>query len=233
MRKTMINVLVMTATLLAQPATAQNITVEFKNLTQGIYYTPILIAAHTSAARLYEVGTAASNNLQAMAEGGDLSGLVTDLQTAGADLSENPAGGPLGPGLSTSANISNTTGNDYLSIVAMLLPTNDGFVGLDSLEIPTAPGTYHYYLNAYDAGTEANDELVNGGGAPGVPGIPVDPGANNGSGGTGVTTVEANNKVHVHRGTLGDTDALGGNSDLDNSVHRWLNPVAKVTITID
>ncbi len=175
----------------------------------------------------------ASVNLQAMAEGGDLTGLLADLQTAGSDMSENPAGGLLGPGAATSTSLTNATGNDYLSLVAMLLPTNDGFVGLDSLEIPTVPGIYHYYLNAYDAGTEANDERVNGAGAPGMLGIPADPGAGNGTNGVGVTTVETNNKVHVHRGILGDTDLTGGNSDLDSRVHRWLNPVAKVTITIN
>jgi hypothetical protein len=36
----------------------------------------------------------------------------------------------------------------------MLLPTNDGFVGLDSLTLPTNPGTYLYTLNGYDAGTK-------------------------------------------------------------------------------
>ena len=36
----------------------------------------------------------------------------------------------------------------------MLIPTNDAFVGMDSIEIPTEPGTYTYYLNAYDAGTD-------------------------------------------------------------------------------
>ena len=38
--------------------------------------------------------------------------------------------------------------------------------------------------------------------------------------------------IHVHRGVLGDTDAAGGNSDLDSRIHRWLNPVAKVELTI-
>ena len=62
------------------------------------------------------------------------------------------------------------------ALVAMLLPTNDGFVGMDALEIPTAPGTYLYPLVGFDAGTETNDELITGGGAPGVAGIPADPG---------------------------------------------------------
>jgi hypothetical protein len=67
---------------------------------------------------------------------------------------------------------------------------------------------------------------------PGVPGIPADPGGNNGSGASGVTATEHNKKVHVHRGTLGDMNLAGGISDLDSSVHHWLNPVAKVVVTV-
>ena len=47
-----------------------------------------------------------------------------------------------------------------------------------------------------------------------------------------MTTTELNDKVHIHRGNLGDTDEAGGSSDLNATIHRWLNPVAKVTITV-
>ncbi len=115
----------------------------------------------------------------------------------------------------------------------MLLPTNDGFVGLDGMSIPRRPGVYTYYLNGYDAGTEANDELITGGGDPGVPGIPGDPGANAGTGGTGrrrsSTTIPPSTSTGAWWGILNPT---GGPSDLDAGVHRWLNPVAKVTVTV-
>jgi len=123
-------------------------------------------------------------------------------------------------------------GNDHLSLVAMLLPTNDGFVGLNGWQIPTDAGTYTFTVNAYDAGTEANNEIINGGGAPGVLGIPVEPGGNGGTGGMGLTVVEENSTVHVHRGNIGDDDMTGGKSDLNNTVHRWLNPVARITVTV-
>ena len=119
-----------------------------------------------------------------------------------------------------------------------MLPTNDGFIGLNGITIPTTPGTYSYNVNAYDAGTEANDE-VRGGGAPGTAGFPVPPGSpvDTGvfaadSGGTGVTGVSAEGFVHIHRGVLGDNNNAGGASDINSSVHRWLNPVARVTITV-
>ena len=48
--------------------------------------------------------------------------------------------------------------------------------------------------------------------------------------GTGVETAVSNAKVHIHPGNIGDSDAAGGISDLDSSSHRWLNPVATITI---
>mgnify|MGYP003627913340 CR=1 FL=1 len=211
---------------------AEVIDVKVTNLTQGMYFTPLLITAHADTTDLFEIGDSASADIQAMAEGADVSGLVTLADSVGAVSSENPASGVLAPAASTMVTNMATGANDRLSIVAMLLPTNDGFVGLDSWKIPETAGTYTLYLNAYDAGTEANDELVNGGGTPGVAGIPANPGANGGANGTGVTTTESNQMIHIHRGNIGDTDLTGGISDVDSRIHRWLNPVAKVTVTV-
>ena len=223
------------ASLAISASGAAEITVTLKNLTHGTYFTPLLITAHDNDSYLFHAGEAASDELQAMAEGGDISGLSTLVGGADADTVENPANGLLAPGQTVSDIVLNTdqTGNGYLSLVAMLLPTNDGFVGLDSLKLPTTPGTYTYYLNGYDAGTEANDELITGGGAPGVAGIPAAPGGDGGMNGSGVTTTENNSAVHIHRGVLGDDDTDGGDSDLDVTIHRWLNPVAKVIVKIN
>lgn len=228
----LIRSLLVAGTLSTSPVMAQNLDISITNLTHGTYFTPLLVSAHTAGNHLFEAGVAASGHLQAMAEGGDISGLAADMAAINADSAENPAGGLLAPGGSVQFSLNTTSGNDRLSLTAMLVPTNDGFVGVDAMPIPTTPGTYRYSLNAYDAGTEANDEIVNGGGAPGVPGIPVDPGGANGTGASGVTATEANTTVHIHRGVLGDTDPSGGISDLDSRVHRWLNPVAELIITV-
>lgn len=230
--KNYMSTLFATTVLASAPVLAENITVEVTNLTHAVYFTPLLVAAHNADTRMFQVGTSASISLQAMAEGGDIAALTTDLQAVGANIIANPAAGLLAPGASAVAAIDATRRNRRLSVVAMLLPTNDGFVGLDSIPIPHQPGTYTYYLNGYDAGTEANDEIINGGGALGVPGIPADPGGNAGTGATGVSTTEHNHSVHIHRGILGDTDSAGGMSDLDSRVHRWNNPVAKVVVTV-
>ena len=219
---------------LAFPALATDFSVRIVNLTHGIAFTPFLVAAHTESTSLFNVGQAASSSLQALAEGGDFSGLVSELNTAGATLVEDPAGGFLLPGRETNADL-NTDGsaNTRLSLVAMLLPTNDGFAGLNAIEIPTAPGVYVYDVDAYDAGTEANNEIINGGGAPGVLGIPGAPAGGGGTNGTGISGADTNQTVHIHRNVLGDTDPMGGASDLDSRIHRWLNPVVRVILTVN
>lgn len=232
--KALLSATLISITLLAGTvANATEFNVRIINLTNGIWYTPFLVAAHPAGTSLFTSGQPASASLQAMAEGGDISGLVADMQAMGATLAENPAAGLLPPAMSANVDMNtDDTDNVMLSIVAMLLPTNDAFAGLNSMPIPTDPGTYVVDLPAYDAGTEANDEMITGGGMPGAAGIPADPGGLAGTGGTGVAAADANSSVHIHRNTLGDTNATGGASDLDSRVHRWLNPVVRVVVTV-
>jgi len=157
---------------------------------------------------------------------------VTTFSAVAANNIVNPYAGVLPPGISTSTDLTTDNANTQLSVVAMVLPSNDGFVGLDSITIPTTAGEYTYYLNAYDAGTEINDEIINGGGTLGVVGIPADPLSQGGTGATGVASSENNQTIHIHRGVVGDTDATGGASDLDSRIHRWLNPVAKLVLVV-
>lgn len=213
-------------------ASAAELDIEITNLTNGIFFTPLLITAHDSTVDYFTVGTAASDELQAMAEGGNISLLMGTTTTENALHIDDSEAALLAPSTSSTASM-NVGDMSHLSIVSMLLPTNDGFVGLDSWEIPQEAGTYTVYLNGYDAGTEANTELVSeGSGAPNVLGIPANPGGNGGTGGTGVATEDANPTVHIHRGNIGDISSTGGASDLDSRIHRWLNPVAKVVITV-
>lgn len=222
------------ALALASSATmAQDLSITVTNLTQGLYFTPVITAAHSSDSSVFMVGESASPELQAMAEGGDISGLSSILTGANANVNENPAAGLLAPATSASFDLINDSANTHLSVAAMVLPSNDGFIGLDSWEIPTEAGTYTIYLNAYDAGTEANDE-VRGSGAAGEAGMPVPAPLADlyGENGTGVTDMESNDKVHIHRGSLGDSDLTGGKSDINSSVQRWLNPAAKLIVTV-
>ncbi|MDR9827281.1 spondin domain-containing protein [Vibrio sp. FNV 38] len=218
--------LLVSSSALAMSATtlqAAELEITITNATKGIYFTPLIVAAHSDDLYMFRTGETASTELEVMAEGGDISGLSSVIGNAGGVVVENPAGGILDPGMSTSFDLDSGS-MGYLSLSAMLLPTNDGFVGLDNWLIPTEAGTYQASLYGYDAGTEANDELA--GSMPNPPFITF------GSGATGVELTVANDKVHIHPGNLGDSDTSGGISDLDSGSHRWLNPVATITIVV-
>ncbi|MCU7844814.1 MAG: spondin domain-containing protein [Candidatus Thiodiazotropha sp. (ex Monitilora ramsayi)] len=233
MKKTAIALILSGGLLAGGSAFAQDVSVKITNLTNATYFTPLLIAAHDRKTHLFEIGTHASPELQAMAEGGNTGGLIEQVEAAGGTYVDNPAGGLLGPSGSAEAVIDiRGKRTRFLSVTAMLLPTNDGFVGLDALKIPRRSGTYTYYLHGYDAGTEANDEIITGGGMPNVPGIPADPGGNAGVGGIESVGADHNPTVHIHRGVIGDDDPAGGPSDLDARVHTWQGPVAKLEIRV-
>ncbi len=214
--------------------------VTITNLTNGNHFTPLLVTAHAHDINLFKLGMPASPALEAMAECGDLAPLLATPEVGGedGDTIANPASGLLAPGASTTAML-NTT-EDHLSIVSMLLPTNDAFLGLNSQHIPAGAGTHTFFVSAYDAGTEVNNEVLSASGdctpddtvgmIPNPPPI-IEPGMN-GTGVTGTATADNNTTVHVHRGVLGDQDNAGGNSDLNSTVHRWQNPVVRITVTV-
>jgi len=233
MKKTLLTLALSGGLLASGSLLAQEVSLSVTNLTNATYFTPLLIAVHDRRTDLFEPGVAASDHLQAMAEGGDISGLIDDVIAAGGDYVADPAGGLLAPGATAEA-VLEPRGHRHrnLSLVGMLLPTNDGFVGLDSQKIPRNRGTYTYYLQGYDAGTEANDEIITGGGAPNRPGIPADPGGNAGTGGVATVGPDFNQTVHIHRGIIGDDDPTGGPSNLDARVHTWQGPVAKLVIRV-
>lgn len=211
------------------------LTVSVTNLTARTWLAPILVAAHPAGYRAYTEGEAASPELQAIAEIGDIEPLANVLP-ARASVVRNPANGPLKPGATATAH--GLSGgrhgpNTHLSVLAMLVPTNDGFIGLNAIEIPKMPGTYRYTVMAYDAGTEANNEAAAAGPGVNQPGMGLPPFLADGAidpnaPGFGQTVKEG--FVHIHRGIVGS--APGGPSVLDASLHRWMNPVARVTLTV-
>jgi hypothetical protein len=92
-----------------------------------------------------------------------------------------------------------------------MLPTNDGFIARDSVQVPQR-GSATYYSPGYDAGTELNDELC-----------AYNPGPTCGGGGESPGVVDED-YVHIHRG-------IHGIGDLNASTYNWRNPVAKITVT--
>ncbi len=108
-----------------------------------------------------------------------------------------------------------------LTWVSMLICTNDGFTGIDSIRLPRfVGGTTARYTTAYDAGTEQNTELFDDIVPPcqGLIGGP-------GSGGTGTSdpTLAENGFIHHHQGIVGDADP-------DTATYGWRNPVAVIVV---
>jgi hypothetical protein len=232
---------VASALLLAAPAFASSLTVSVTNLTRGTWFTPLLVSAHPAGFKSFTEGTAASVQIQSVAEAGDTTGVQAQLPS-GSSTIVDPNGGPLKPGGTvTSAAFTGGAGtaNSQLTILAMMVPTNDGFMSLNAIDIPTTPGTYTYNVTAYDAGTEANDEKAAMAGGINQPGMIFPAFLNDASGklastintsATGFASATKEGFVHIHRGIVGS--APGGPSALDNTVYRWLNPVARVVLTV-
>jgi hypothetical protein len=199
-----------------EPATY---TVTVTNLTAAQYLTPPNFAAHDRGVDVFQVGRPASNGVQQVAENGGVPVLAAELASAidgpGLGVSGVGADAPIGPG--QSATFSFTTDARRLSLVAMLICTNDGFAGLDARALPRHDGqTRRYRVRAYDAGTEINTELRQD--------VPPAPFCGDGPG-----SGESNPALAEH-GVVRPHRTLRGVGDLDPSLD-WRGPVASVVIT--
>ena len=193
--------------------------VTITNLTYSIQFTPILVTSHKKGlAPLFVPGAPASPELTAIAEGGNVEPLtdklegdkdVVDVQNSAALLGPT---GLLFPGESVTVVVSAKGGAKLISIASMMLPTNDGFIGLNSVEAPKK-GSVTYYSPGYDSGTEPNDEQCIHIPGPTCQGAGPSP------------EIDGEGYVHIHRGIHGIT------GELPADVYDWRNPVAKITIT--
>lgn len=188
----------------------RNFEITVTNLTSGISFTPLLVASHSGRTALFQPGQPASEALGVMAEGGDTMPLQNALRDSGEVLDSVSTTGLLAPGASVTVRVRGNSRFDRLSIAGMLLPTNDGFVGLNSAELPWDRATVTLTLSGYDAGTESNDERCAN-----IPGPHC--------GGAGVSAGVAEGFVHVHGG-------IHGIGELSAPTYDWRNPMAQVTI---
>jgi hypothetical protein len=187
--------------------------VTITNLTNSINFTPILVASHRRPVSIFELGSPASDDLAAVAEGGDTAPMTTTLNANHQVVEVQNSGGLLGPGESVTVIVSAAHGAKRISIASMMLPTNDGFIALDSVRAPRH-GSMTYFSPGYDAGSEPNDELCANIPGPTCGGMPLSPGSDPLDEGY----------VHIHRGTHG----IG---NLAADVYDWRNPVAQITVT--
>lgn len=157
--------------LAAAQAPAYQIT--FKNLTSdavatgaateqtGQRLSPPVFITHSADYTAYTVGQAAPETIWRIAEGGDRSVLLDEVNAlVGSSVLSvvAPLSAPLPQQDSVTVTVNADAAHRYLSFASMLGWTNDGFVGLSGLDLSTITGTVTINLYGYDAGSEKNSE---------------------------------------------------------------------------
>jgi hypothetical protein len=207
--------LALTVGLTAAPATADSsaektwrVTVE--NLTpEGSQpLSAPLLAIHGKRVDVWGVGDIANHGVAAIAEDANNAVLQSALgQLPGVHDVFTGAGGAIASGESRSYTVQGGAGRDRLTLLTMLVNTNDGFTGLDSL--PLRGKRTVLYRMAYDAGSERNNEL-----RAFIPG-----------------PCCGNPFVRDPEGALIAPHAgITGAGELDPTVYGWDEPVARITI---
>jgi len=198
-----------------EPIMEYNYSVTVTNLTYAQPLSPIAITLHGDT-KMWQVGLPASIALEKLAEGGD----NTDFIALESNLASTTSEGAVPPGTSITLHISTTEPMaTYLTIVTMLVNTNDAFSGLTGVDISTLVLNQEksWSLSVYDSGTELNSEAVGT-----IPG-PAD-------GGIGYEATRNDiDLVGYHSGVVSQDDGLS--SSVLTQAHRFDNPAVKVTIT--
>lgn len=210
-----LNILTMSICLLLAPAFALAADLEYEvtitNLTKGTLFTPVLVVTHTEDISLFTPGEPALEELATLAESGataDLQALLDGLTDVVSDTSVG--GGPIMPGATMTIPVSADSPQNVLSFAGMLVPTNDTFVALNSMSLPRPNSPTKAMVPAWDAGSEANDELCEN-----IPGPQCGDQDDSGSPGEGY--------VYIGNG-------IQGIGDLNADAFDWNNPVAWVQV---
>ncbi len=171
-------------------------------------FSPPILATHRNDMHVFKMGAAASSALEMVAEDA-VGGPLIDMLNGSARVHDVAVGGGvIHPGADMVLEIEARPGARTLSMVFMLVNTNDAFGGLDGVRLP-AHGEATYLVPAFDAGTELNTESAGD-----------IPGPCCGSPGMGTDEDEV---VRHHMG-------IEGHGDLAAATYGWNGPVARVTV---
>ena len=172
-------------------------------------FSPPVLATHKSGIRLFKRHRYASDELRQIAEDAVNGPMVAKLKVSKKvfEVVEGTTG-PIFPEGSVTIKVNAKRGYNKLSLVSMLVNTNDAFTGITGARLPYHGEKVHY-LYAYDAGTEKNTELTDH-----IPGPCC---------GNPHVRVPTHKRIKFHRG-------IKGSGDLDPDVYGWHRKVAKLTI---
>lgn len=208
----------------------------------GQYMGLFFFAIHRGGVRLFTPGGPASPELAILAE----SGRPTFLADAFAAnervcnvVTVPEPGGPVPQGIicageSLTVVLDVPENCDRISMAAMVVPTNDGFIALNGEPLPAE--RQELYLNAWDAGSEVNDQRCRN-----IPGLPPEvgrifPGCAPGDANTDPTQPDPNptageGYVHIHSGIHGSGSSSNGDIiRVGERLWDWRNPIARVVI---
>ncbi len=188
--------------------------VTITNVTKDQVFSPPVLVTHSRAVSLFRVGEPALKQLAIVAEDGNGGPLADLLSTLPQVFEAQATSAPLAPGASAVYEIESSRVFGVLSIVSMLVNTNDAFLAIDSEALPRSRwGQRTHYALGYDAGSEGNNEDCRF--VPG-PACPMDSG-------NARSPDDAEGFVHIHNG-------VHGIADLAADAYDWRNPVAQVTV---
>lgn len=222
-------------TAFASSAAAQDariFEVKIENLTTGQPMSPGIAVTHSRDVNLFQNGKTSSAGIIAIAEDGNpqvaydaLAPLAGVAGTGVSDVAvffgdDAPPLFPIGGAGANTSTFMIEAGADanYLSFATMLICTNDGFTGIDSLRLPSTVVTK--YGIAYDAGSEVNDyrseSIVDPCSGAGPVALAGDPNGNN-------------NDLPEDGGRVRAFGQVGLGGDL-LAAHRWQGQVVRVTV---
>ena len=157
------------ASLLLLPTTSsvaqgqsRTVTIQYKNLTNGIWFGVAPFVAHSTSVRLWTVGKPASLSIRELAEEGNPA-YISDAAVAeyGKEFGDSAIGLPALPGQTRSIKLVVSAAYPDISGAFMLDQTNDGFSGVNSLNVLSLSHPITVYVYALDAGTSRNIETRN------------------------------------------------------------------------
>ena len=190
------------------PTSTYLITVENLTPAGSQPLSPVGTVIHGNRTDVWSTGYPASAAVAGVAEDANVPVFVdTYSQTPGVSSALVGGNAPIGPGASVSFEIEAGRG-ERLSLVSMLVNTNDAFTGLDAVHLSEPVQVFE--VGAYDAGTELNNE--DPAFIPGPAGF-----------GPGVRAPEGG-VITPHAGIIGQP---GG---IDPALYDWDDPVARITV---
>jgi hypothetical protein len=169
---------------------------------------PPLFVVHSRKADVWSLGDIASHGVAAIAEDANNAVLESALPALpGVKTVFTGAGGPIPSGQSRTFTVESGGRFNRLSVVTMLVNTNDAFTGLDSVRLSGRGGTH--LTMAYDGGSERNNELKSH-----IPG----PCCNN-----AFVRDPEGALIRPHEG-------ITGRGQLDPAIYDWEGAAARITI---